>query len=71
LLSIRCKKDWVDMWAEATASFETSELMDATNFISQLQPHPTAGVVISPQAAIALANFTPALTPIKHLTAIL
>jgi len=44
------------MWAEATASFETSELIDATKFISQLQPYPTARVVISPQVAIALTS---------------
>jgi hypothetical protein len=44
------------MWAEATASFETSELIDATKFISQLQPHSTARIVISTQAAIALTS---------------
>jgi len=59
------------MWAEATASFETSELIDATKFISQLQPYPTTRVVISTQAAMALSRSTPALTSIKHLTAIL
>ena len=59
------------MWAEATASFETSELIDATKFISQFQPHSTAGIVISTQAAIALTNNTLALTLIKHLKAIL
>jgi len=26
----------VDMWTEATASFETSELIDVTKFIRQL-----------------------------------
>ena len=44
------------MWAEATASFETSELIDATKFISQFQPHPPARVVISTQTAIALTS---------------